>query len=379
MEKKARKTGLDILKIFSMIFVIIYHITLYGVDLVNIQQYSMPYWMITGLKCVSIVSVNCFILVTGYFLSKSHVNYKKLIGLWIQVEMYSVGVYLFLCMLPGTGIDFQVKILLKQMLPILTNQYWFFTDYLLLMVFIPLLNIFVQNVSRKKFKRTLFVLLITFSVLPTFNIFGDPFGTNKGFSIIWFIIVYLIAAYLRWYPIAKKRWGIIWMLFTLAIFGVVAVSDVFSNIIPQILIVQNLIFAYNSVPVILASVSLFLTAVYAKDIINERVGKIISRLAVLSFSAYLLHEHSQIRDVLWNQWINLMKYVDSPMLFAVRIVTSIVLIFAAAILIEYCRSLLVEKVFYGRLRKSPLKSILDILENEEDALTDRQRNNIVDE
>ena len=172
MEKKARKTGLDILKIFSMIFVIIYHITLYGIDLVNIQQYSMPYWMITGLKCVSIVSVNCFILVTGYFLSKSHVNYKKLIGLWIQVEMYSVGVYLFLCMLPGTGIDFQVKILLKQMLPILTNQYWFFTDYLLLMVFIPLLNIFVQNVSRKKFKRTLLVLLITFSVLPTFNIFG---------------------------------------------------------------------------------------------------------------------------------------------------------------------------------------------------------------
>ena len=93
MEKKARKTGLDILKIFSMIFVIIYHITLYGVDLGNIQQYSMPYWMITGLKCVSIVSVNCFILVTGYFLSKSHVNYKKLIGLWIQVEMYSVGIY----------------------------------------------------------------------------------------------------------------------------------------------------------------------------------------------------------------------------------------------------------------------------------------------
>lgn len=78
MEKKARKTGLDILKIFSMIFVIIYHITLYGVDLVNIQQYSMPYWMITGLKCVSIVSVNCFILVTGFFLSKSHVNYKKI-------------------------------------------------------------------------------------------------------------------------------------------------------------------------------------------------------------------------------------------------------------------------------------------------------------
>lgn len=152
MEKKARKTGLDILKIFSMIFVIIYHITLYGVDLVNIQQYSMPYWVITGLKCVSIVSVNCFILVTGYFLSKSHVNYKKLIGLWIQVEMYSVGVYLFLCMLPGTGIDFQVKTLLKQMLPILTNQYWFFTDYLLLMVFIPLLNIFLQNASQKNLK-----------------------------------------------------------------------------------------------------------------------------------------------------------------------------------------------------------------------------------
>lgn len=161
------------------------------------------------------------------------------------------------------------------------------------------------------------------------------------------------------------------MLLTLAIFGVVAVSDVFSNIIPQILVVQNFIFTYNSVPVILSSVSLFLTAVYAKDIINERVGKIISRLAVLSFSVYLLHEHSQIRDVLWDQWINLMKYVDSPILFAVRIVTSIVLIFAAAILIEYGRSLFVEKVFYGLLRKCSLKSILDMSKNEDDTLTDR--------
>ena len=152
----------------------------------------------------------------------------------------------------------------------------------------------------------------------------------------------------------------------------VAVSDVFSNIIPKILVVQNLIFAYNSVPVILSSVSLFLAAVYAKDIISERVGKRISRLAVLSFSVYLLHEHSQIRDILWDQWINLMKYIDSPMLFAVRIVTSIVLIFAAAILIEYFRSLFVEKVFYGLMRKYPLKSILDIAENEEDTLTDRQ-------
>ena len=225
MELGCRKNGLDILKIFSMFFVVIYHTTIYGVDLAILSKYSIQYWTIIGLKSISIVCVNCFVLITGYFLSKSHVNYKKLIRLWIQVEMYSVGIYLFLCFIPGTGIDFNVKTLITQMFPILTNQYWFFTDYLLLMIFIPLLNIFIQNVSKREYKKILLVLFITFSILPTFNIFGDPFGTNKGCSVIWFIFVYLVAAYLREYSVPKKRWGIIWLLLTLGFFMIVIIIN----------------------------------------------------------------------------------------------------------------------------------------------------------
>lgn len=166
--------------------------------------------------------------------------------------------------------------------------------------------------------------------------------------------------------------GVIWMLLTLAIFGVAVVSDILSDVIPQISIVQNLIFAYNSVPVVLASVSLFLAAAYAKDIINKNVGRIISKVAVLSFSVYLLHEHPQIRDILWNRWVNLMEYVNSPILFAVRIVVSIALIFMVAILLEYCRSFLGGKIFYRLILKNPLKDVIDILENKEETLTGRQ-------
>lgn len=47
--------------------------------------------------------------------------------------MYSVGIYLVLCIIPKAEVAFSAKTLVRQMLPILTDQYWFFTCYILLM------------------------------------------------------------------------------------------------------------------------------------------------------------------------------------------------------------------------------------------------------
>lgn len=48
----------------------------------------------TVLHSFSIVAVNCFVLITGYFLCTAEFNYKKILNLWIQVEVYSIGIYL---------------------------------------------------------------------------------------------------------------------------------------------------------------------------------------------------------------------------------------------------------------------------------------------
>ena len=47
--------------------------------------------------------------------------------------------------------------------------------------------------------------LFVFSIIPSINVFGDEFGTNSGYSLIWFVVLYFIGAYLKIYGLKKKK------------------------------------------------------------------------------------------------------------------------------------------------------------------------------
>lgn len=338
-----RNLSIDCLKIVSILFVVIWHITIYGVNFAELPDDSYAFWIISLLKSFSIVCVNCFILISGYFMSESDVNYKKLIGLWLQVEIYSVGIYLLLCLIPGIPIYFEVKTLIKQMLPLLSNQYWFFTDYLLLVLVSPILNIAIENMNETYFRRVIYMLLIIFSFIPSINIFGDPFGTNKGFSLIWFIVLYFVSAYIKRYTIPKWNYCRIYLVLTFLIFIVLIGCRHFSSI-PFASVIINLVFMYNSIFAVGASIALFLSAICSSSKqIAVKYGTLIVKVSSFSFGVYLLHEHSQIREILWNQWAKLMEYVDSPVLFLGRLILIILGVFSSGIILNIFIRIIVDK------------------------------------
>ena len=185
---KSRNISIDILKIVSMVMVIILHTKTYGLKNVSLEPTSSLYWIVGALHFLSIVAVNCFVLISGYFTSQTTISYKKLIKLWLQVETFSVGIYLILCAIPNSGIEFAFGQFLVQLFPILSNQYWFFTCYLVLIFLAPFLNKFINTMEQKEFKKCLIVLLSLFVLIPSINVFGDNFDTSSGYSIFWFII-----------------------------------------------------------------------------------------------------------------------------------------------------------------------------------------------
>lgn len=336
-----RNVAIDQLKIFSILSVIIWHLTIYGIDYGNFSDSSVEFYILNILKTVSITCVNCFVFISGYFMCDSNVNYKKLLGLWLQVEIYSVGVYILLCSLPQINVNFEWKVLFNQMFPVLSNQYWFFTDYLLLVVIAPILNTVIENLTKEKHLKAIILLLFIFSFLPTINVFGDPFGTNKGFSLIWFSVLYLIAAYIKMYQVPKLKYGRIYLSLTLLLFGIITCCDVFSSMFSYIAIIPNLLLTYNSILVVIISLSLFLGAVSTEK--KNISGSIITKMAKLSFGVYLLHEHSSLREILW-EWVSLIDYVGYPILFTVRIGCSVGVIFVLGIITEYFIEQIVNKI-----------------------------------
>lgn len=212
-----RNNAIDILKILSMVMVVLLHLRQYGIYKAEVELHTPIYWMALLVRSFSVVAVNCFVLISGYFLCDQVVKKRKLLSQWIQVEMYSVGIYLVLCIIPKADVAFSAKTLVRQMLPILTNQYWFFTCYILLMLLVPFLNKFINALSQAEFQKCLALLLVLFSVIPTINVFGDSFGINGGYSLLWFIVLYCIAAYVRRYPLKNRKYGLGYLLCCMAL------------------------------------------------------------------------------------------------------------------------------------------------------------------
>lgn len=335
---KQRIITFDILKIACMIMVVILHLTSYGIQNTLIEFMSVPYWIMAILKSFSIVAVNCFVMISGYFLCQSDICLKKAIKLWIQVETYSVGIYLALVFVPGSGVHFSIQQLIRHALPLLTNQYCFFTYYILLFLIAPMLNIFIKNVEQAQFKRFLFILIIIFSLVPTCNIFNDNFGTNSGYSLVWFIVLYLIASYIRLYPLKGEYWGYIYIILSILLLCIHFLGDSIGEAISIFSYIKNLAFQYNSLFVLGASTALFMATLKSRvRFSSKKINFLISYVASLSFAVYLFHENSSFRNYLWNYIVDLQRFINSEFYFLLMVPIVIFGIFGIGIIIEIVR------------------------------------------
>lgn len=87
------------------------------------------------------------------------------------------------------------------MLPFSTNEFWFFTSYLLILLFSPYLNEFIDSASQRQFKKVLTALCLVFVLLPSVLYF-HPLSSGK--NVLNLVFVYLLGGYLRRFNIEDK-------------------------------------------------------------------------------------------------------------------------------------------------------------------------------
>ena len=238
--------------------------------------------------------------------------------------------------------DFNVRALIQQICPLFTNQYWFFTCYVLLIFIAPWLNHFIGNLEKQEYQKLLLLLFGIFSVIPSINIFGDTFGTQNGYSLLWFIVLYLFAGYIRRFGVPKKHYGIAYIVFCMINLLLTEAGQLFNVTVFNVLI-NLLTTLYNSFLVLGASICLFLCAEQS-SFDYGRFSKVICKIARLSFGVYLLHENKFFRDVLWKQWAGLSEFTGNAGVFAVRLIAVVFLVFFAGIIIEWIRCVVVNIV-----------------------------------
>lgn len=188
---KERNSSFELLRLLCIFGIIIMH-TFAGID-TSASSLNMAMHVLSN--SLFNTGVTCFILISGYFGIKF--DLKKLIRLDMMIIFFTVA---------GTIIlgDFGIKALIKSCIPVISRQYWFITCYFALCILAPYLNQIPERLSQEHFRNLILILLLVFSVIPTFTTYDIMQDAGKG--LVDFVMIYLIGRYLALYY-KKKTWA----------------------------------------------------------------------------------------------------------------------------------------------------------------------------
>ena len=238
--------------------------------------------------------INCFVLITGYFMCTSSVKKEKFLKLLGEIYFYTVilwNIFFF------TGYEaFSLKAFLKMLFPFFTVADNFTSCFLLFYQLIPFLNKLVHALTEKEHFMLMAWCIGIYAFLPSFA------KANVVFNYItWFSILYVIASYIRLHPkdwFNSTRITGFWAGASLLLsWASVIVLAMFSRIIGKgIGICYFFVADSNKVLALMTGVSTFL---FFK---NLKIGysKVINTIAASTFGVLLIHANSDtMRRWLW--------------------------------------------------------------------------------
>lgn len=296
--------------------------------------------------------INCFVLITGYFMCTSQITAKKFLKLIFEIEFYNIIIYTSFIL---TGYEpFSIKSLFLTIVPFAKIE-GFTNCYLVFFLFIPFLNILISHMNEKTHLR---LILISVSILTIWGTIPKFYVPNN--YVMWFPVLYFISSYIRLYPkkvfFDVKIWGII----TLALLTISALSVIAMTYLSQYAGKTGFRYPYwfisdsNKIFAVVLSVSSFM---FFKNL-NLKYNRFINTVAASTFGVLMIHANSDaMRQWLWKDTFNNVGMYGSPY-FILHAVGSVLTVYIVCTVIDYLRIYFLEKPFlrlydrnYDRLSK----------------------------
>ena len=187
-------------------------------------------------------------------------------------------------------------------------QYWYFTAYFGIHLFLPIINKGLESINKLQLKVSIFSFIIIFIILQDYiNPKLNSFQIDGGFSVIWFIILYITGAYFGKFKkdsnfIKKIIKCIIYILIfycTGYLYNNLSNYEINDNndqtLKTKLILFLKPIFRkrLSSITMILQCISLilFLTNINY----NKYIAKIISFIGALTLEIYLIHDNRIVR------------------------------------------------------------------------------------
>ena len=361
MKGKARQANIELLRIIAMLMVVTLHYLIKGQAAISLEQdtgiLNLLLWF---LKAMCIVTINVYVLISGYFLVEAKWKLSRLLTLWLQVMFYSLGVPL-VCLALGIGEvnTWGVYDWVNVLFPVQMEQYWFITAYVVFYLLVPVLSMGVKKMTREQHGFVIAGLLLVFSVPKSILPIGIP-TDRYGYDYGWFVCLFMVASYIRIYGIPflnhKKKSFLIYFASVCGIWGISLLCGILSRKGLSFTYAMNMTYCYNHILVLVASVALFCGFQYIK-IPQGKIADVICKVSPYTLGVYLLHENQAIRTQ-WQVMAGIEQVRNGFEIFPHMIIT-VFAIFIAGVLVDFVRDCIFKvvqrtckNVFAGRIAET---------------------------
>lgn len=274
-----------------MFMIVSLHIMGAGGVLDAVNLLSGKYFLVWSWETAMYCAVNCYAIISGYVCYNKNPKWKNIINLWIQTFFYSAGITA-LMYVSGLLKNQGMRDIFKSFLPLSSSRYWYFSAYVGLFLFIPLLNKIVEVMDRQTLKKSLAIIVLVLG-LPTTVFYGDPFELSYGCSVLWLIIMYLIGAYIKKYDEGKsvdcKKYAIGFLVCVIstsvAKYVIVFAASKIGVSLPGSFLDTNL------TPTIVGAAICLVYLFKNLNIKNQKISNAIVYVGSLSYGIFLVHFH----------------------------------------------------------------------------------------
>lgn len=342
--QKLRDTNIELFRILTMLLIVAHHYVVNsgllapgGPILANPLSTDSIFLLLLGAW--GKIGINCFVLITGYFMCKSEITAKKFLKLFIEIMFYKIVIGLIFII---SGYQtFEWGSFFKLFIPVLSVQQNFASCFILFFLFIPFLNILIRNIDEKNHRYLIIICALTYILLGTFH------KVDMNY-VSWFMILYIISSYIRLYP---KTWMANPRFCGLMFFLMVLLS-VLSVLVCTWLGVKigNFVAFYfvsdsNTPLAVFTGVFAFL---FFKNL-KMHYNKFINVVASTTFGILLIHANSDtMRQWLWEDLLDNVGHYGMPF----YVIACVVGVFCVCSVIDFFRIKMIEVPFFNFWNKN---------------------------
>ena len=326
---RQRKSNLELYRILLMMLIVAHHFMGHSELIVHMNEHPDS-WQTIYLYIYGAwgkTAINCFMMITGYFMCTQIATFSKFLKLLFQIEFYNIVIVSLLSM---GGAKMSGTEIIKNLMPVSIVHLNFTGCFLLFYLLLPVLRKTVIALGKQLHLYTVIICLLIYVVLPFVHV-------HVWFNYVsWFIVLFFIASYIRLYPQPIYDRKIIWGWFTV----ISIILSSFSIVLMIYLRKAPLEYLGENSPLaLMIAISSFL---FFKNI-SVKSSQTINTISMTTFGVLLIHANNQtMTHWLWWDVIDCGRLYGNPWLLPYSLLI-VLMVFFTFSLIDYLRISYIER------------------------------------